>query len=346
MWTRRALVCAAAALLAGCPRAPAVRQHQPPLDEPIGPAASDRAALEADLAKSIRESYAALSDGYEEAYLESLARDKRLVMIDVGPEDVLIGFESLDGSGSKACALRRQFENDQAQFKSKRLEVHVSDDGTAGWSYDEISYRVLHEGRRVIIPLRATAVYERRGGRWLLVQQHVSYAVPEVEVFTAAASGRITAPAPLGAFTAPADEAAQAAAVVRRLISDTDDAAAAHVVDDPRLLVLGLDPDAELRGKAAFDKATVRALFGFDYQVTIRGDDLRVKTSATGQVAWAAANVVVDNGREGNEHVALPLRATFVLERKEGVWHMVQMHVSVGITSDELSLRVLGETWL
>jgi ketosteroid isomerase-like protein len=332
-WVALVLLAGAAA---ACTRKPPVRQPPPPED--TGPASDDRAALEKDLATSIRESYQALSDGYEEAYLESLARDKRLVLIDVGPEDVLVGYDTT------ACQLRRQFLDEPAQFVSKALEVHVSDDGTAGWSYDEISYRVLHEGRRVIIPLRATAAYERRGGRWLLVQQHVSYALTDDELWTDAAEGQLTAPAALGDWTAPGDDALAVRDVVEHMVNDTDDTRAKHIIDDDRLLVVGPEPDLELRGKAAVDRATVRALFGYDNQVRLR--DLRVKASATGTVAWAAANIVVDNGKDGGEHATLPLRATWVLEKKGGVWRVVQLHVSAGITQQQLALKAFGSTEL
>jgi ketosteroid isomerase-like protein len=139
-------------------------------------------------------------------------------------------------------------------------------------------------------------------------------------------------------------EASAARDIVARLITDTDDARANHITDDDRLLVIGVDSGTELRGAAARERDTVRALFGYDFQV--KGRDLRVKTSATGQIAWAAANVVVDDGGSGADRRELPLRVTYVLEKAAGEWRVVQMHVSAGVTSQELSLRVFGETVL
>ena len=66
-----------------------------------------------------------------------------------------------------------------------------------------------------------------------------------------------------------------------------------------------------------------------------------MKTSATGQLAWAAANVVVGGTVEG-QPVSLPLRVTWVLELSNGAWRVVQVHASVPVPASELSLRVFG----
>ncbi len=289
----------------------------------------DRTALARDLEVTIREAYAALSDGYEERYLDGLARDRRLVLIDVGPEDVLVGFDV------KACRICQQFDDRRVELRSKRLEVHITADGTSGWSFDELSYRVVHEGRRVIIPMRSTGVYERRNGRWLVVQQHVSYGVPDAELGAYAAAGRGGRPLPLESWTAPGEPAAQARAVLETAAGGGD----AALATGDATLVLGSDPDAEWRGPAAAAHGSLRSQYGDDKKFEIR--DLRVKTSATGQLAWAAANVIVASQYEGKP-VSLPLRITWVLEHKDGVWRVVQLHTSVPVPAEELSLRVFG----
>jgi ketosteroid isomerase-like protein len=288
----------------------------------------DRADLELDLQKSIRETYSALSKGYDESYLEFLAHDQRLVLVDVGPTDVMVGF------AESAVAQTRRFPDRGHQVHSKRLEVHVSADGTAGWSFDELSYRVLHEGRRVIIPMRATAAYERRGGRWLLVQQHVSYGIPDDELWAYAASGRPGTPKLLGDFTAPGVASGEVRAIMKDVL------AGGEPPFGETALVIGTDSDIEYRGPAAIAHASLRGLFG---ERPVVAKDLRVKASATGQIAWAAADLVVTGEWEGKP-AELPVRVTWILERQTGGYRVVQMHVSVPVTADELSLRALGVT--
>jgi ketosteroid isomerase-like protein len=316
--------------LAACtaPQAPATQATTPTDD--TADRALDRAALAHDLETTIRESYASISGGYDEAYLDGLARDRRLVLIDVGPEDVLVGFDA------RACTMRQQFQNHRVEILTKRLEVHISEDGTAAWSFDELSYRVLQEGRRVIIPMRSTAVYERRNGRWLLVQEHVSYGIGDDEIWAYAAAQHMGLPAPLENWTSPGE----AAATVRALLEGAAAGGDVPLADaDAGTLVVGSDPDAEFRGPAALAHASLRSLYGDDKTFKLR--DLRVKTSATGQLAWAAANVVVGGTVEGAA-VSLPLRLTWVLELRAGAWRVVQVHASVPVPASELSLRVFG----
>lgn len=330
------VVVASIAAAAACGRGPSVKNPQlPGMDDPfLGGNEPDRAELEADLATTIRESYRAQSGGFEEAYLDGLARDKRLVLIDVGPDDVVIGYDPV------ACWARRQFSEREVEIVSKALHVGLSADGTVGWSYDELSYRVMHRGRKVIIPLRSTAVYERRAGRWLMVLEHVSYGIPDEDAFADAAAGRAVTPAALGDFTAPGREAAEVRDILERLIADTDDARVHHVSADEDVVILGSDPDREIRGALVADFATVRALYGYD--ATVGLGDLRVKSSTTGQVVWAAGNLVV-RGTWRDQEAVLPVRATWVVEKRGEAWQVVQMHVSVPVTRAALSERVFGE---
>jgi len=285
-----------------------------------------------DLRATVLEGYNALSGGYEEAYLDGLVRDARLILIDVEPGDVLVGYEPA------ACRLRRQFPDKKMALVSKALEVHLSRDGTVGWTYDEISYRVEHEGRRVIIPLRATGVYERLEGRWIKMMEHVSYGIPDDEALTWAAGGGAPRPSPLGDDTPPGDAAANVRQILLALIDDTDDTRTLHIGTGDDALVVGSDPDREIRGKTIGELATPRALYGYDYAVTPHG--LRVRVGRRGSTAWAAGNITVSSGE-----AALHLRATWFLEKSDdGVWQVLQTHLSIPVPKDTLSLRVFGET--
>ncbi len=328
-----ALASAVASAGAGCGNGAGTGVRDPgTIDREPAPGGPAEKELLDDLRATVLEGYKALSGGYEEAYLDGLARDARLILIDVEPGDVLFGYEPA------ACRLRRQFPDKKMALVSKALEAHLSRDGTVGWTYDEVSYRVEHEGRRVIIPLRATAVYERLEGRWVKMMEHVSYGIPDDEALSWAAGGAAPRPAPVLDDTPPGDAAADVRQILLGLIGDTDDTRTLHVSTGDDALVVGSDPDREVRGKTVAELATPRALYGYDYTVTPHG--LRVRVGGRGTTAWAAGNLTVAAGE-----TALHLRATWFLERtKEGVWQVVQTHLSVPVPKETLSLRVFGET--
>ena len=288
-------------------------------------------ALLADLRATVLESYEARSGGYEEAYLDSLAHDEKLILISVGPDDVVLGYDP-------AASLRnRPFRDRMALFVSKALEVQLSLDRTTAWVYDEISYRIELGSRRAIIPLRATSVWERRVGRWIQVQEHISYGVPDEEALADASSGRALLPKPFGNTTAAGGE--EVRAVLLRLIED-DDAGARkqHIAVGEGAVFVASDSDRERRGDRVAE-TTIRSMFGYDLEV--RSSDLRVQVSPSGQAAWAAGNVIVEG--TGDDKRRLPLRATWALEKRDGTWKVVQTHVSVPVSPTELARRVVGE---
>jgi hypothetical protein len=67
----------------------------------------------------------------------------------------------------------------------------------------------------------------------------------------------------------------------------------------------------------------------------VRTSGLRVQVSRTGNVAWAAGNLVEGSGPAQ--------RASFVLERRGGEWRVVQSHMSVPLTREQLAERVFGD---
>lgn len=324
-----AIVCAALLALGACggkQRAPTARRGGGDLDD-VERVSRDE--LEADLRATVLEGYQALSRGYEEQYLDSLDQNARLVLIDVEPGDVVVGYEPV------ACRLRRQFPDKKMELVSKKLEIELSRSGSVGWTFDDLSYRVTHDGRRAAIPLRATGVYERLQGRWIKVMEHVSYGVPDDEARLLLAARKVPPPLDLGDDTPPGSEAAEVRAAVMKLI----EAEKAPTVDDARALVVGSDPDREVRGKDAGNFATVRALYGFDWKVTPTA--VRVRVARTGGVAWGAANVDLVSA---DGELTMPLRATWVLERgDDDVWRAVQTHVSLPVPREILAMRVFGE---
>ena len=288
-------------------------------------------ALLADLRATVLENYEARSGGYEEAYLDSLAKDERLILISVGPDDVVLGFHPA------AAQRNRPFRDRPATFVSKALDVQLSHDRTVAWGYDEVSYRIPQGARQVIVPLRATTVWERRNGRWMLVQEHVSYGIPDSEALGEAAAGRSLNPKPLGNTTSRGAE--QVRAVLLALVSDDGEARKKHIAADAGSVFVASDADRERRGDKVAE-TTIRSMLGYDLEV--RPSDLRVQLSASGTCAWAAGNVIVQG--TGDDRRRLPLRVTYVLEKRDEVWKVVQTHVSVPLGPSELARRVLGES--
>jgi ketosteroid isomerase-like protein len=290
---------------------------------PVGAVADriDSAAAAAELRSTILDGYRLLAQGYDNVYLDSVARDDKVVLFDVGPDDVIVG------DASKAAALRQLFGGEDYELVSKNLDVRISADGSCAWSHDDLSYRVVRDGRRATIPLRATAVYERRDGRWLKVLDHVSYAVAADE----AAARAITATV---AFPDASPVGEPGVRLRERVAALVATAPQTPAVADAFLLSFD---GRELTGPPAGDFPTVRSLFGAEATVDTAG--LRVVASATGSVVWAAALLSVQaKGR------SFSARATWLLEIRDGELRPVQTHVSVPVPRATLAEAVFGVT--
>src|SRR5262249_58669821 len=120
---------------------------RPPATQPASRPADVRATAD-DLRASVLDSDLQLSQGYEGVYLDGLLHDARLVLIDVEPADILVGYDA-----QNVLAIRRiaafGAEVDQ-EVVSKDLHVHIGDDGATGWVDDALSYRIVVGGRRAI----------------------------------------------------------------------------------------------------------------------------------------------------------------------------------------------------
>lgn len=308
--------------LAACGAAPVASTATPlpPLEE-RGP---DRATLIRDVEAGVRESYAALSGGYDEAYLDGLAHEKGLILIDVAPEAVQIGYDP------RAVQLRQLFPGLSAELVSRRLEVNLSTDATCAWTLDEISVRLLYQGRRLIVPLRASQTLERRNGRWITVLMHVSYALPLAELERAlAAPGGLGKLAPLGSSVQRGD----AASAVLVLLQSRPWRTASDAV------VLGPAVGQEWRGAAAQPAAGPRAFFA-----DAKGSELkevRLRISATGRVAWGAGLYLVRRESEAKDS-QVPVRVSWVFTRAQGGWAVSQVHASTPVPREVLAHYAFG----
>jgi len=309
------VVVSAAAGCAGAPKPPPA----PPKAEAADSGDIDPRALSDELSLAVLESYRAVGADYAEAYQDTLAKDPRVVLIDVRPGDVAIGADA-----ARALEMRHYFPESRVEIASQELEAKVGAAGAVGWVHDHLSYRVGRERRRAELPLRSTAVYARREARWVKVQEHVSYPQARDAILAAARAGTIGRPAPIAASATGADAESAAAAVRQELAG-----AAAFA---PDAVLIPPWPGEEKRGQSV----SVASLFGAGAKVADQG--LFVDVSPAKATAWVAGNLTVDDGG-----ATVPLRGTWVLERRGGDWLIVQVHLSAPIEQARLEAAVYGE---
>jgi hypothetical protein len=221
---------------------------------------------------------------------------------------------------------------------SKLLRVHISNDGTAAWVSDEVSWRLAACGRKAAVPLRFTALFARDGERWVNVFEHLSY------------GHDIVATKPVSNGTTEATETALGrtvtSAVASRELSDIVSRVLAPLLAGRATTALDRNEDSILVGPrwsdewsgAAMGTAPIAsiALTTENRRLGVVGRDV---TAAT--VAYWIGTVV---GQVGDSKVRL--RAPFVLERKGDNWNVVQGHVSVPVEDEELARRTFGTSYI
>ncbi len=246
------------------------------------------------------------------------------------------------------------------EVRSKRLELHLSEDLSAAWIADEVSYRVpgclARDGtyKTSVVPLRLTGLFVRDGERWVQVMEHLSYPQRVSELVDGAEGLRgkklRKALDPRPAVRVPLD------VVMRAVAANLPEPQRAQwFAADRQALALWPDPEQELRGSAVIGAASLAR--SFDARaVTL--ETWRVGMSpdpgggvAEGSVAWVAGTLRVEVEREidGKDAVIeLRLRATFVLEHREDPaggarrWQIVQSHVSSPVDDEALVGTVRG----
>jgi hypothetical protein len=299
----------------------------PDAETPIG-----RDAAAHDLEATVLEIYSHLTLGNFAAFRDTLAGEEPVSLIGVTPGDVVVGMRPR-GAGYD----RRLYQATSPTVLAKNLEVHLSPDGSVGWTFDEMSYRVPHEGRTASIPVRNTSLFVRDIDRWVLVLEHQSYPTPLDDLRAAAAARHLPRPASFAARPLPAP----ARDLVRLvdLLHDADRRGRVKVASGAEALVLLPDRDHELHGAEAADAPALAALFGPRTTVSVR--DPRLGLARSGEIAWMAANLMVRTV-VNDEPVEIGLRGTYVFRRVGRSWELVQMHVSAPVTERELGRRVFG----
>jgi ketosteroid isomerase-like protein len=104
--------------------------------------------------------------------LAVMAPDADVVGIGTGPDEWRVGPEEF----------KAQLERDFAQSEALSVDYEplvVSEAGPVAWVAGRARVRARVEGQDVSLTGRFTAVLERRGDRWLLVQTHFSLPAAE-----------------------------------------------------------------------------------------------------------------------------------------------------------------------
>lgn len=265
--------------------------------------------------------------------------------IGVGPGDVLFG----DDVKLRASSRWPLFvePGTPTSVRSKLLDIHLSSDRrvTAAWMSDELSWRITLCGRVATIPLRITALYAHDGDRWVEVFEHLSFG--DVPVPTAELYG-------LQFRTAVVDRgfADELSRTLSPLLYHQTARMPAVVALDPKHLaeddlrqpaptfLLAPDPDGEWHGTADISHAQLidGVLDPDDRRISTVGPSLKDSTVAY----WVGNFIGTLADRPGAKGGKVRLRGSFVFEKRNDKWLVVQGHISKPMDDMELASRVFG----
>ena len=216
------------------------------------------------------------------------------------------------------------------RWEERDWKIQVYEDvGIVTFIYDHDSTR---NGERVDRTSRATYVFHRRDGRWLLVHDHTSVMPPEMAEATRSEGAGETAPAP--ATKLPEPGAAPDPAVAERELLEIaqkfhDDYAANQV--DP--IVPYIAPDVTVFGPAGTprreggDRMIESLRRGAAAKITHLWEERDWKVQVYGGVG--IITFIYDHDLTVNEvRNKRTSRATYVFHRREGRWMLVHDHTS------------------
>jgi ketosteroid isomerase-like protein len=101
------------------------------------------------------------------------------------------------------------------------------------------------------------------------------------------------------------------------------------VAQDPGLVWIGTGEDEWIVGYEAL-KEVMQAQNGALQYIRISVSEETIHLSPSGQVAWAT-NRWVFKARMAGEELELPLRCTWVAEKRDAGWVLVHSHKSLGV---------------
>lgn len=259
-----------------------------------------RGRIKAELEDQILTSY----ERDEPPDIDTAMVDPRIgaARIGVGPGDVLVGADLARAPSRWPLDVDPRTPT---EARSKRLEIHLAQDGTAAWAFDEISWRVRSCGRTAAIPLRMTALFAREGDRWIGVFEHLSF-------------GRLPAPALDGKLRGTSIRSAVASSDLVDELSGVLAQAQLGAKRAPAAIATG--PEAVIVGPDIYDEWHARDVLTSNLAMfALRAEDRRVGTigptpADTTIAYWIGNFVAALPARPGVAAGKARLRASFVFE--------------------------------
>jgi hypothetical protein len=289
--------------------------------------------LRRDLESTVLENYSHLSLGNIEAYADSVADDGAIALIGPRPRDLVV-----DGMTFRDRRDRRMYRERDVRIYSKKLEMHLSEDGSSAWVADELSYRVPYADREAALALRYTAMFVRRSGRWEMVGEHMSYPLAVDRAIAFARAESFPKLRKMGKNIGKGAE--EAASVVRRVHAGEREYRERHVSASASSLWWLPDPSAEYRGEAIWSAPGVEASYGSGASLQRVG--IVARAVSEGTIAWVAEHLFL-RARAYDDDILVPLRALYVLERTGQDWQIVQAHLSVPLDDEQLNELIFGK---
>ncbi len=287
---------------------------------------------------TVLENYRLFAAGSSASYAQGIARDRPVAIAGITPNTILVG-EWPDGIEKD----RRPYQGRSVRIFSKNLDVRVADNPSVSWVSDELSYRIPYKGREASVPIRFSGVYVRDIDRWLLVMEHMSYALPARELVGKAERNELSILPPIpkqrGKGRSKAvDELKLVVEKSLRRWHKPGVPISELVAADTDVLIMWPDADAEYRGLAASAAPKLVEVFGDG--ATLTSSQYRVFIGGGETVAWAIANHTV---RLPQKHT-IDVRATYVLEMRgdQKKWYIVQAHASVPLHVRQIDQKVFG----
>ncbi|MBF0320782.1 MAG: nuclear transport factor 2 family protein, partial [Nitrospirae bacterium] len=110
-----------------------------------------------------------------EEFLKYVARDADIAAVDIMAGDYIIGYDMVVEHMRKTAAMK-------ATYKCTLINetIHVSMSARVAWTAQLSDCSITIGEKTVSAKVRSTSTFERRGGRWLLVQGHDSVGLPHI----------------------------------------------------------------------------------------------------------------------------------------------------------------------